>query len=908
MRPLLLTMTAFGSYAEKTEADFRQFDNGLFLITGDTGAGKTTIFDGIVFALYGEPSGQDRTPAMMHCDLVSKSDDTVVTLLFEQNGKTYEVTRRLHFRKKRGSEDEYGEPIIGASLVEPAIEPGGEAHATEGSTKVSARITEILGLSKDQFRQIIMLAQGEFRRFLQAGSEEKNEILGKLFDNSIYLRYEELLGQACSRLRDERKQSQDRIGSLMEQGFLAPEGGEDARWLPGNPDLIEELQNLTCKDRAEADRAEAGRQQIKQQLDRMNTQLGAAQGSNSLLEELAEKETRLRGLQEEEEKYDALREQAETVTKAFRKVRPAAEAAEAAHLQLQSLLQSIETLKGRAEMQDELCEKAKKAEADNTALQKQAEEITAKMQHLEDLLPSFAALQKAQDEVSRREASLEDGNRELAAAEEALAVCIRRASEAGKEHSSLYHRYLEGQAGLLAEDLRKKLSEGETAVCPVCGTSLSEEEAPRLAHLDETTPDREEVERAKEALEDADARLNKQKEARGALTARLTKETEELSVRRRELEEQRAALPYEDEMQVKEEIASGKEKRKALLSQIEDSRRKLQEAEEARSRIRGALEAEQKRLPQAESEREEKDRRLEEVLAETGFASAEEAGRQLSGIADPERWLADTEQKQQGYRSALVQTAERIRELQEKTAGTVMQDLGALKEEIGRANERLDAADSECSRIRGLLENHERVLSGVSEEQQRLSESDHAWSMLSRLAELAGGASGEGGKLSFDRYIMGATFREIIERANFRLEVLSGGQYQLIHQIQGTRRNAKAGLDIEVLDRNTGRQRSSSSLSGGEGFIVSMALALGLSDVAAAHAGGRRLDTLFIDEGFGTLDEGVLDKAMNVLNDLTGDAHQLVGIISHVSRLEESIASKIIVRNGSHGSSLTIRK
>ncbi len=908
MKPLLLTMTAFGSYAAKTEADFREFDNGLFLITGDTGAGKTTIFDGIVFALYGEPSGKDRTPAMMHCDLVDKSEDTVVTLQFEQNGRTFEVTRRLHFPKKRGSQDEYGEPLVGASLVEPAMEPGGEAHAMEGSTKVTARITEILGLSKEQFRQIIMLAQGEFRRFLQAGSEEKNEILGKLFDNSIYLRYEELLGQACSRLREERKQSQERIGSLMEQGFLAPEGGEDARWLPGNPDLARELEGLILRDREEADLAEAGRQQIKQQLDRMNTQLGAAQGNNRLLEELAEKQDLLRRLQEEEEDYDALRVRAEAVTKAFRKVRPAAEAAEVAHLQLRNLLESIEKLKDRARRQDELCEKAKEAAAGNAALQEQAEKITAKMQHLEDLLPSFEALKKAQDEVSGRQTALETGNRKLAAAEEALAVCIRRASEAGKEHSSLYHRYLEGQAGLLAEDLRKKLSEGEEAVCPVCGASLSADEAPRLAALDETTPDREEVEQAKEALEDADARLNKQKEARGALAARLSKETEELSVRRRELEERRAALPYEDETQVREEIASGKKERESLLLQIEDSRRQLQEAEETRSGIRGALETEQGRLPQAETEREEKDRRLEEVLAETGFASAEEADLQLSGIADPEQWLTDTEQKQQDYRSALVQTAGRIKELQEQTAGTVMQDLGVLQEEIGRANERLAAADGECGRIRGLLENHERILSGVNEEKQRLSESDHAWSLLSRLAELAGGASGEGGKLSFDRYIMGATFREIIERANFRLEVLSGGQYQLIHQIQGTRRNAKAGLDIEVLDRNTGRQRSSSSLSGGEGFIVSMALALGLSDVAGAHAGGRRLDTLFIDEGFGTLDEGVLDKAMNVLNDLTGDAHQLVGIISHVSRLEESIASKIIVTNGSRGSSLTIRK
>ena len=198
------------------------------------------------------------------------------------------------------------------------------------------------------------------------------------------------------------------------------------------------------------------------------------------------------------------------------------------------------------------------------------------------------------------------------------------------------------------------------------------------------------------------------------------------------------------------------------------------------------------------------------------------------------------------------------------------------------------------------------VYDNIKIEKAKLSKTDYASKILSKLSDLASGSNGEGGKLSFDRYVMGATFREVIEKANIRLEIMSGGQYQLIHQMEAGRKNAKAGLDIEVLDRNTGIQRESASLSGGESFIVSLALALGLSDVVQSHSGGQALDTLFIDEGFGTLDDGVLDKAVQVLESLSDGSHHLVGIISHVSRLEESIPQKIVVRNSDKGSSLKI--
>ncbi len=190
MRPVRLTMTAFGSFAEETCVRFDEFQSGLYLVVGETGAGKTTIFDAVMFALYGTASGNDRSTDMLHCDHVPKSVDTLVKLRFSQGGKEYEVERRLHFSKKRGTDDQFGDAKPDAVLREPDRAP------TEGANRVTARIEALLGLNAEQFRKIIMLAQGEFREFLNADSDKKNEILGRLFDSAPYLWYQNLLAGA----------------------------------------------------------------------------------------------------------------------------------------------------------------------------------------------------------------------------------------------------------------------------------------------------------------------------------------------------------------------------------------------------------------------------------------------------------------------------------------------------------------------------------------------------------------------------------------------------------------------------------------------------------------------------------------------------------------------------------------
>lgn len=321
----------------------------------------------------------------------------------------------------------------------------------------------------------------------------------------------------------------------------------------------------------------------------------------------------------------------------------------------------------------------------------------------------------------------------------------------------------------------------------------------------------------------------------------------------------------------------------------------------------GNLEGIKNRLPELEQAWVDADTELRRALDQSGFLSLADADQVLLLMdgADGESWLKEKRSALAAYRNDLENTKSRVEELERQTRDYTYTDMAALQEQIFQAAEHYTAANDACSKLEKLLGNHRDVAERVSQAKSALDKSEGTWKRLDLLANLAVGISADGGKLSFDRYVMGAVFREILEMANRRLNIMSGGKYELIHQLSTDRRNAKAGLEVEVLDMTTGKQRNSKTLSGGELFLVSLSLALGLSDVVQNHAGGRKLDALFIDEGLGSLDNSTLDMALDVLNQLT-EGNCLVGIISHVNKLEESIPQKIRVRNSEQGSSLQL--
>ncbi len=1050
MRPLSLTMTAFGSYRETTVVPFEKFEDGLFLITGDTGAGKTTIFDGIVYALYGELSGSDkadRKPEMMHCDRVPKSTDTVVELRFRQGTKEYTVTRSIHFRKKRGTEDEYSGTVVNAVLFEE------EDRVIEGSDKVTARCTELLGLNKDQFRQIVMLAQGEFREFLRADSEKKSDILGKLFDNSAFVRYENLFQQAKSKLLDKRSAGETAIRNQMEQVFIKPEEAESEellKYLPTEPELIENLKSLIDTEENKLTFLKEKRQRSSEIVSELNSKKGQAEETNKRIKELEDKRELEERLDKEKPQIEEIRDKYTQCEQVWHDIFPEKRAELDAHKRLKKVIEELEVLTEEKKNSEEKLRIADEAIKNDDEQVKISEELQLEIKTLTDTLPKYEEIEKNRNELLKAEKNdaafleekqkqekeesdtakrlteaeneeellegaevhaaeqekfLADTDRllgdvtalrkeigEIRKLEEKQDICLKELGTLTKEAEELHLNYsrkyldfINGQAGIIGSNLEAELQEKGEARCPVCGSSFTRETEHHFAVMEEGAPTQSDVDAAREEADKKEAERQKKEREKSVGEAQIdtrqknaldtvkktfseaidweqlsktdyldVKENSLKEIREEQSREYQLALSQIDRIKElktlintiktrqEEIIVSGKEIEqrskenaeqivilKTTIASIEkdlkysdrsEVEKRIQEFISSKSEIDSVIEKHKKdrqsaydhdnqvstrlndrkaQQPELEKKYQEADGELKKALEKYGFNEWPEAEAILHRVGTTEisEWLKTTGKKINDFDQEYKTCRIRIKELTEETRDKQFVDLTELSEKIAEQSLIYEADNDAMNKQDSMINNHRRVLEVVEKEKKALSATDRSWKLISRLSDLANGTNAEGGQLSFDRYVMGATFAEILEKANQRLETMSGGRYEMVHQISAGRKNAKAGLQIEIMDYSTGQRRDSASLSGGETFMCSMALALGLSDVVQGHAGGTELDTLFIDEGFGSLDSGVLDKSMEVLNNLTDDNNHLVGIISHIDRLQESIGQKIIVKN-----------
>ena len=1076
MRPVTLDMTAFGSYVKLEEpVDFRKFEHSLYLITGDTGAGKTTIFDGIMYALYGVASGGEtgkkgkqekrdgtfRTPEMMHCDYVDRSVDSVVRLTFEHMGKTHTVERTIHFRKEQKT-GEYKKAVQKAKFWEQ------DRPVMEKPETVTNRITELLGMNADQFRKIAVLAQGEFKRFLDADSETKNQILGDLFDNSAYVYFQDVIDRAGMKLEQYRQtEGLDRIKRAMEDFRLPEEISEEEKecCTAGHSRLEEILAVLVKRDSRRKKDLEERIRACQEQEKELHIQSGKAEEENRKLDELDEKERHLEELQERTAEMEQLKEQKNRISEAFYSISPAKQLYVLAEKAFDHADREIDRLE---RMLGELEQKTKKEEE----AQKECEEehrpvaarLEAEIRQIEKELPRYEDLedrrraqgknhadtenavkqrQEAENHRKRTESEIEkldekikesDGidvkaerlqrefenasdrlnqltkeggvrdqvndicqqERKLLQEKKALGEITEQAGILGTVYHETYQAFINGQAGILAGELERELLEKKEAACPVCRTVFRGSPLHLFAEVTEEIPKQEEVDRTKAEFERRESQRQEQdKKVMGmehVLYERKKRVMEKLKTLRpdcpdwetlsgsgyleRIVEEHEAAreeahsacreaqAQREDLISWKKLLDEKREERKRQDQDLERCKRQEQNLKEERIRLSarieelkkilrypdkqtaedqkrqwerekeerlekiqkaaesfrktlkdynetaGALETEQKRLPGLKEEKEKAAKSLEDKIRAGGFQNPDEVEDVLQAAgetgADIETWLASKDETIRHYKNDLDSTRNRIRELKKEMEGRKRLDLNQLNERIKNLEEERERLQRERSVCEKQYENHRNTAETVQKAGQALRKTESAWKRINSLADLAmGKRNAAGGKLSFDRYVMGDVFQEVLEMANRQLDIMSGGRYELIHERNAKNQNAKAGLEISVLDMTTGKQRPSSSLSGGESFFVSLSLALGLSDVVQNHAGGKQLDALFIDEGFGSLDSDVLDRALSVLNQLT-EGRRLVGIISHVPRLKESIPQQIRVKNSEKGSSLRI--
>ncbi|PED07372.1 AAA family ATPase [Bacillus pseudomycoides] len=1024
MRPLQLIMTAFGPYKQREVIDFSDLgDHRIFAISGNTGAGKTTIFDAICYVLYGEASGEERSDtSMLRSQFADDNIYTSVELTFQLKGKQYEIKRQLG-HKKQGNKTVTGHAVelyevIGDEKV-PCVD---RFHVTD----VNKKVEDLIGLSKHQFSQIVMLPQGEFRKLLTSETENKEEILRRIFKTDRYKLMRELLDQKRKQWKDVLQEKQKERELYFRNVFKLPVRDDSLletlvqQEHVNTHQVVEALeQEKNCYE-AEVEQLQAQQTLQTQQLKKAEDRFHTAKSVNEKFKDLQQKQEKQAALQanreqiETEEQRFKLAEQAKRLLPFEQWYEEAVQSEQNAEQLLKQIsvkkektvkafelvYEKYEELKGKESVREEgkktvqrleelqpiiasLAEKKSKlqqAELQSGKLKEgiqkfekqlegqisQKQQIAGELQQLEVALEQYVA--KVEELTNMREDAkvlkqAYDVWQEKQKYEQEKEVANQKMEVAVKAYEEMEHRWLNEQAGMLALHLH----EGES--CPVCGSidhpkkatergdSIDEKQLNELREkktvaeklhvqveekwnfyrlqyvqvIDEVVKrgyrSEELVETYRTLVQNGKqlaAEVNTLKESEEkrkqlALSVKgLEEKVEELQKRKREAEvmQHRTEMEcmqlrtsYEHDQQKTHEDLQTLEAWKKQFDQavstlrfMEEEWKKVQEAyqhwQNENIRIQAEYDGALKQVSHAKEKQEETLLRFTTELEQGGFIDQQ---------AYKEAKLTDVEMKHlheqiQEYYSSLEVLAKQIEELVNELSGKEWTDITALEEQMKELGIQLDItkekrqrAQSAVAYITDLHENIRRIDEQIHEEEKAFQE-------LVDLYEVMKGDNES--RISFERYILIEYLEQIVQIANERLRKLSNGQFYLKRSERVEKRNRQSGLGLDVYDAYTGQTRDVKTLSGGEKFNASLCLALGMADVIQAYEGGISIETMFIDEGFGSLDEESLTKAVDALIDLQKSG-RFIGVISHVQELKNAMPAVLEVTKQKNGCSET---
>ena len=930
MRPLKLTISAFGPYAGRTELDMDGLgESGLYLITGDTGAGKTTIFDAVAYALYGEASGENREPGMLRSKYADDDTPTFVELLFSYRDEKYLVRRNPEYERpaKRGN---------GKTLQKADAEltmPDGRVIAKVRD--VNAAVKTILGVDRSQFSQIAMIAQGDFLKLLLADTRERQGIFRDLFHTRPYQALQDRLREESGKLGKEWEKEKNSIAQYIRGIVCDPDGEFSLRLQKAKEgelplsEILDLLSEILSGDRKETEETEEIRAEAEKRLEDIKRELDRLEEFKKAGEQLsrvrkAKEECRIRLLKAKEEK------KAEEGRKQEQEDLSRREAALQAELGEYELLEKREkellAVEKEKERLHEDCGKIQEQ------LRRQTEFLSALKEEREGCSHAGEQkerLQREKDQADAEQAELRSFAEELKKYRELLKefyACqegYRRAAEEAERIADNYRRknraFLDGQAGILAEGLR----EGEP--CPVCGSlhhpspAFQSGKAPSEAELKEAQKAAEEAQqKAEEASEKAGSRRGGLEEKRKSLTERLRSLLGETECRK--LEESRAGeelfLPGAVwEAGLTQRWNGLREKRKALFLGMEREEEALKKRTELDGRIlkeENVFAKMQERLSEEKQKQAALGSREEALYAQikerkerlqyAGYREALEEKKRLETRKKQLERISEQVQKEfteaEAQKSRLEGEEEQlIKSLAGKDAG----EEGTLKEEKERLLLHCAALREKEKELHARISRNSDAQRELEKETRAQQDLEKKWGWVRALSNTANGNIPGREKMMLETYIQTTYFDRIIRRANLRFLTMTGGQYELERSREGGVKS-QSGLELNVIDHYNGTKRSVRTLSGGESFKASLCLALGLSDEVQSQAGGIRLDTMFVDEGFGSLDEESLRQAIQTLMGLA-ESRRLVGIISHVGELKEKIDRQILVEKGRTGGS-----
>lgn len=924
MKPLKLTMSAFGSYAGKNVIDFTGQQQGIFLITGDTGAGKTTIFDAITYALYNQTSGGERNGNMMRSQYARPETETYVELEFLYRGQTYRVRRNPDYKitktLKNGKIREQKVPhSVELTMPDGTVFP-------EKKNATDAKIIEILGLTADQFSQIVMIAQGDFLKLLYTKSDERKMIFSKLFRTDIYWKIQENLRRKSMEM-DERIQENDRAFEQEKSRIIPlPESEE----LPLD-ELVERLRERVKDALKEQNLRRAN-------VEELNKKITKYEEINKLFVSLEKIRQTGRELEARKAESKERRQQIENARKADKvlvaeqqNLRQQQEVEQSA----QAIAKMTETLANDQEMFETLKTQQQEAEAKQ---KREAADIQKKMLALEQSFPSYEALQNARSEEQQAKKVWEDlgkiseesfhkkkagiaALKEQQKRQEQVVEQTKKnweqtslsASESAKHYEHMYEAFLKEQAGILAENL----SAG--CPCPVCGSTVH----PDPAKLSDHAVTELEVEQAKKTRAAAEEKRDlayaafeaekteKQKLAQAVekeeadfvlaqtIAKQQRKEAEQNYVSLQKIAEQiREKLVYPSFAEAKKQYAAMQKALAAAEQEIERKRQKVSELAEAMNTLKGQKLAEEENQKTAKKLAAKTEKEYAKLLEKSGFVSEETYHLAIL----PERSRSKLEREEKEYESQCLRQQSEQKLLEKQVSGKTYTDTTELNEQLKAEKQALKEAEKTYMELHTAYENDRSVLQNCAvylEKGKKLESEDQ---VIKSLSKTANGRLSGSAKIDFETYIQRQYFKQIIHEANKRLLTMSNHQFILkLKEEANTGRKTNEGLDLSVYSLVTDSERDVKTLSGGESFLAALAMALGLSDIVERSAGAIHPDMMFIDEGFGSLDAQSRQQAIEVLAELAGDS-RMVGIISHVTELKEQIDRKLVVSRTDKGS------
>lgn len=914
MRPLKLTICGFGPYAGSQELDFESLGNsGLYLITGDTGAGKTTIFDAITYALFGEASGEGRQASMLRSKYARAEDPTWVELTFSYDAREYTVRRNPEYERAKSRGAGTTKQTADAVLTYP------DGRVVTKLKDVDRAIREIIGLTREQFSQVSMISQGEFRRLLQADTKERQKIFRDIFGTGLYVTLQNQLKDHASQLRIQldgaRLSKQQYTGGIVcaEDSPLLPEIKKAKAGEMLTSQVMTLFEALLQEDKAAYTQLDIRLEALEQQSERLTAALSRATAYQNAKAALARNEAaeqeRLSQLKHAQEALNAARSSAgeqEEFGRRIAKIELLLPSYDELEAQTRGLSQKQNALTAARTDQDSarnqhsaLSNEIAQLKSEQNSLENiraEQEKLTAHRQSVFDLRSKFQLLISGIGTLNTQRG-------ELALRQQAYLEADTNSRRLWQDYEEKNRAFLHEQAGILASGLTAGLP------CPVCGSL----EHPRLAVISEAAPTEADVRAAKKAYDQAQKQTVRASEEasryQGIVATsedNLRKEIGQLMAGTSLDAAPRAAQEQTDlltaqlrQLDVQLKAIRQKELRKNALDAL------IPAKEAALAREEAALVAAGEKIAALSASISETEKQIGTLKERLSFGDKTAAQAEIAALKQTRDSLKTALTKAENacadHKEALAAIRAAMEQLRSQLSQETEADLSALEE----AKQSLALEKNAVIQSQKVLhtrlttnENARKNIAAKAAEMEAL-EAKYAW--MKSLSDTANGNLTGKDKIMLETYIQTTYFDRILARANLRLRKMSGGQYDLKRRRNAANIRGQSGLELDIIDHINTTERSVNTLSGGEAFLASLALALGLSDEVQMST-GIHLDTLFVDEGFGSLDSESLSKAYSTLSGLT-EGNRLVGIISHVTELKERIDRQIVVTKERTGGS-----